>query len=85
MDDVRISAVLQEAQKQFGIGKDARCYISPKLTSPISVGFRSTSVIFPVGLYRDMDGSELRAILLHELAHIYHRDHNYVGPRYDGV
>jgi TonB family protein len=33
------------------------------------------SVILPAGLYRSAGDGELRAILMHELAHIHHSDH----------
>jgi beta-lactamase regulating signal transducer with metallopeptidase domain len=73
--DARLSAILEEVRKYFGFRKTIRFFVSSKLTSPISIGIRTPSVIFPINLYQGIDNGELRAILLHELAHIHHSDH----------
>jgi beta-lactamase regulating signal transducer with metallopeptidase domain len=73
--DARISALLKEVKEVLGFRREARFFLSHKLTSPISIGVLTPSVIVPASLYPNIDDSELRAILLHELAHIYHYDH----------
>ena len=50
-------------------------YISPKIESPVTVGLLRPVVIIPEKLYRNLSADELKSILLHELAHIYHCDH----------
>jgi TonB family protein len=75
VDDERISAVLQEISESFGFRKRPRFYVSPNLNSPVSMGMRIPLVIFPASLYQSIGDVELRAILLHELAHVYHFDH----------
>jgi beta-lactamase regulating signal transducer with metallopeptidase domain len=75
MEDDRVSAILQEINRCFRFRRKARIYVSPKLTSPVSVGMRTPSVILPVSLYNGIEDEELRAILLHELAHLHHFDH----------
>lgn len=73
--DERITILMQEMKERYGFWRIPRFCLSPKLESPISIGIRRLSVIFPSQLYRNIDEAELRAILFHELAHIYHHDH----------
>ena len=75
VEDDRISAILQEINESFGFRKKPRFFISPRLTSPISMGMQTPLVILPAHLYQRIGDVEVRAILLHELAHIYHYDH----------
>jgi beta-lactamase regulating signal transducer with metallopeptidase domain len=50
-------------------------YTSPKMESPITVGLLNPIVIIPEKLQATLSENELKSILLHELAHIYHCDH----------
>ncbi len=75
VDSDRISSMLQETGKYFGFRKKPRVFVSPQLPSPISIGIQTPLVILPSSLYQHIGDGELRAILLHELAHIYHYDH----------
>ena len=75
VEDDRISTILQEINESIGFRKKPRFFVSPNLTSPVSMGMRTPLVLFPSNLYPTVGDGELRAILLHELAHIYHYDH----------
>jgi len=75
IEDDRISAILQEINESFAFRKKPRLFVSPRLTSPISMGIKAPLVVLPASLYQSISDGELRAILLHELAHIYHYDH----------
>jgi TonB family protein len=75
IEDDRISLVLQDINRTFGFRKKPRFFISPILTSPVSMGIRTPLVVLPASLYQSISDDELRAILLHELAHIYNYDH----------
>jgi TonB family protein len=75
VEDERIYAILGEINESLGFQKKPKFFVSPKLTSPISMGMQTPLVILPSDLYRRIEDGELRAILLHELAHIYHYDH----------
>jgi TonB family protein len=75
VEDDRTSAILQEINESFGLRKKPRFFVSSRLISPISMGMQTPLVILPAGLYQSIGDGELRAILMHELAHIYHYDH----------
>jgi len=47
-------------------------YTSAKVESPITIGLLNPVVIIPERLYGTLSENELKSILLHELAHIYH-------------
>jgi beta-lactamase regulating signal transducer with metallopeptidase domain len=49
-------------------------YSSPKIESPITIGLFDPIVIIPEKLLKTLSENELKSILLHELAHIYHHD-----------
>jgi TonB family protein len=75
VEDDRISVILRDINKTFGFRQMPRFFVSPILTSPVSMGIRAPLVVLPASLYQSISDEELRAILLHELAHIYHYDH----------
>jgi bla regulator protein blaR1 len=74
--DDRVAAILQEINQSLGIRLRPKFYVSLTITSPVAVRIREPIVILPAALYQSIEDEELRAILLHELAHIYHSDHS---------
>jgi beta-lactamase regulating signal transducer with metallopeptidase domain len=50
-------------------------YVSPRVESPVTIGLWNPIVIIPMQLYASLNRNEMKSILIHELAHIYHRDH----------
>ena len=50
VENDRISAILQEINESFGFLKKPRFFISPELTSPISMGMRTPLVLLPSDL-----------------------------------
>lgn len=73
--DDRLTAILQEINESFDFRLRPRFFVSLTLPSPVSLGIRKPVVILPAALYQSIGNGELRAILLHELAHIHHSDH----------
>lgn len=73
--DDRISGLLKESERSFRFSREPRFFTSHRLEGPISTGLWTPLVILPAKLYQNVGEKELRGILLHELAHIYHRDH----------
>lgn len=45
------------------------------MESPITIGLLNPIVIIPERLYGTLSENELKSVLLHELAHLYHHDH----------
>jgi TonB family protein len=75
LDDDRLAAILKGINESFDFRLKPRFFLSRTLPSPVSIGIRKPVVILPAALYQSVDDGELRAILLHELAHIHHSDH----------
>jgi TonB family protein len=75
LHDDRIASVMRDSYPYFHFPRTPRFFVSPKLASPISTGMLAPLVILPASLYPSIGDNELRAILLHELAHIDHQDH----------
>ena len=48
--------------------------VSPALSSPVTVGFRHRSLLFPSGFLEDVSGCDLETVLAHELAHMQRHD-----------
>ncbi len=51
-----------------------RLYRSSLIESPMAIGFIHPAIIIPEKLLDTMSDNELKSILLHEMAHIYHYD-----------
>ena len=49
-------------------------YSSPLIKSPVTIGIINPIVIIPEKLFNTINENELKSILIHELAHIYHYD-----------
>ncbi len=64
--------LLYELCKSSGQRKEIRLTISPKITSPIALGYRE--ICIPERAIRDLDSEQQRTMLAHELAHIVRRD-----------
>jgi uncharacterized protein (TIGR03435 family) len=73
--DDRVTAILQEINRSLDFQLKPRFYVSLTIPSPVAMGIRKPVVILPAALYQSIGNEELRAILLHELAHIHHSDH----------
>ncbi|NLD36639.1 MAG: M56 family metallopeptidase, partial [Desulfatiglans sp.] len=51
-----------------------RLYRSSLIESPMAIGFIHPAIIIPEKLFTTLTDNELKSILLHEMAHIYHYD-----------
>jgi len=71
----RFDQVLESVKRIFGKKTSPKIFVTPSLSSPIAVGLRKPGVILPLNLSNNMTDEELRCVLFHELAHIYHYDH----------
>jgi len=70
----RFSALLNSAKKAFPKQSETRLFASQKACYPMAVGIVRPFILIPVHLLHKLRDSQIRGILLHELAHIHHRD-----------
>jgi beta-lactamase regulating signal transducer with metallopeptidase domain/tetratricopeptide (TPR) repeat protein len=73
--DENLHQILNSVNKTFGGRLSTRIYSSPSLSAPVTMGFRTSRVILPSDLSGTLTDEELKIVLYHELAHIYHYDH----------
>ncbi len=67
--------LLRSMVEKFGNGKKPELYTSTSVESPLTVGIVKPIIIVPEKLFCSIKEDELKSLLLHELSHIYHRDH----------
>lgn len=68
--------ILEEIKNNHNISSKVRLLTSPKIESPITIGFLKPLIIFPTAYINSISTEEAEAILLHEIAHI--RRHDYL-------
>ncbi|MHB9138388.1 MAG: M56 family metallopeptidase, partial [Victivallaceae bacterium] len=73
--DARVDRLLKIAAETFNKQRLPELYTSPQVESPVTIGMVNPIVIIPEKLFATLSENELKSILLHELAHIYHYDH----------
>jgi len=75
VDFPHLDQILAEAQSEFPRTIHANVYESTQVNSPMALGFFKPYILFPGSSIKKMSRSKIRGILIHELSHIYHRDH----------
>lgn len=60
---------------RIGIGRAVRLAESALVNVPVALGYLRPLILLPVGALSSVPPSQIEAILLHELAHIYRRDY----------
>ncbi len=73
-NDVPFDDMLCTIARTFWKNRLPALYSSPSIDSPITIGLLKPVVIIPQKLLPTLTENELKSILLHELAHIYHHD-----------
>jgi beta-lactamase regulating signal transducer with metallopeptidase domain len=73
----RLKNIYNSIKPMFNGRPMPEIYFSATLSSPVTVGIFKTVMILPVEM-EDITDDELKSILLHELAHIFHHD-NFIG------
>ena len=76
-DSERLKNVYNSIKHVFNDRPMPEIFFSSSLSSPVTVGIIKPVMILPVEV-RDITDDELKSILLHELAHIFHSD-NFIG------
>ena len=66
--------ILDQCRQQLGIKRRTEIRLSGKLQSPAVCGFFRPFILMPTGLLEKLSPGELKAILIHELAHVKRGD-----------
>jgi len=72
--DRRLGGILAEIKSEFPETKIPPIYSSPAVASPLAFGLRKPRIVLPEILISSLSRSEWRSILMHETAHLRHRD-----------
>jgi len=72
--DRRLDGILAEIKSEFPEMKIPPIYSSPAVASPLAFGLRRPRIVLPEILISRLSPSEWRSILIHETAHLRHRD-----------
>jgi TonB family protein len=75
LEDCRIRDIFVDYKMLKKGQKTPEIFISPALSSPITIGFFKPVIVIPHKLYQVISNSELQSIVWHELSHILHKDH----------
>jgi beta-lactamase regulating signal transducer with metallopeptidase domain len=70
----KFSGVLEAVQAAFPTTRLPSVFVSPALDSPVALGIFRPLIVLPEPLFRNLSLEELKSILIHETAHIYHLD-----------
>jgi hypothetical protein len=74
LDIERLGPELQKIVGDFRKLRPVSILLSERVQVPTAVGFRRSAVILPAWMVEEGTAEELKHILLHELAHLQHRD-----------
>lgn len=65
---------LQELESKLGIRRAVQYLLSYRVNSPMAFGWLRPVVLFPAALFKELEDTQIYAILAHELAHIKRND-----------
>ncbi len=74
----RLELAAGEAAKVFGIKRLPPIRVSTRAPAPLSLGLVHPLIVLPTHLAEKGDAEQLRAILVHEMAHLVHH-HHWIG------
>lgn len=72
--DCRLKSLFDQCKEKMGVGKGVILRISPNVTAPSVCGLLRPVVLLPKEFERTLNSGHLKAVLLHELAHIKRKD-----------
>lgn len=73
MADARVTKIAEEVKRELGTTRAFDTRLSPHVTSPHFVGLWRPTIVLPLS-FRHVDDEPVRAVLLHEVAHVMRRD-----------
>ncbi|WP_421798391.1 ankyrin repeat domain-containing protein [Haliscomenobacter sp.] len=65
---------LRELEQQLDLHRVVQYFLSYRVDSPMAFGWLRPVVLFPAGLFKTLDDTQIYAILAHELAHVKRND-----------
>jgi len=74
LDDPRLRGVIEAASRAMGLKRTPAIYATGAVSSPAVVGALRPRLLLPRHLVPDLDATELRQLILHELAHVRNGD-----------
>jgi beta-lactamase regulating signal transducer with metallopeptidase domain len=74
LDAAKLDPALRNTLAEFDSPRSVQLCVSDALRVPTAIGFMRPMVVIPSWAMRELSGTELNAILLHELAHLRRRD-----------
>src|SRR5579863_10961 len=69
-----LDPVLRQTVNEFGTSRRVMVCSSDRVRVPAALGFLHPAIVFPSWALRELSTLELKAVLLHELAHLRRRD-----------
>lgn len=72
--DDEYATVLAECAAIMGVHRRPRMLLSDRVATPMLTGLRQPTILLPPGITESCSRSDLRAMLMHELAHVRRRD-----------
>jgi|GEM_PF-6502449 len=73
-DDPRLRRCIQRAAELLGLASLPRACTCPALPIPMVLGLFRPKLVMPASLLDELTDEQLQAVILHETAHIAHRD-----------
>ncbi len=73
--EAELATAATAARRVLGISCLPRVVSSPSVQAPISLGIFRPVIVLPESMATDLGPGQLRDVLVHESAHILHRDH----------
>jgi beta-lactamase regulating signal transducer with metallopeptidase domain len=74
IDPATLDPALRDTLRNNPAGRRVRLLVSESARVPAALGFHCAAIVLPAWCLREMNASELRPILIHELAHLERRD-----------
>lgn len=65
---------LRELEQQLDLRRVVQYFLSYRVDSPMAFGWLRPVVLFPAGLFKTLEDTQIYAILAHELAHVKRND-----------
>jgi beta-lactamase regulating signal transducer with metallopeptidase domain len=74
IDAAALDPALRDTMEKNTAGRRVRLLVSETARVPAALGFHRAAIVLPAWCLREMSAAELQPILIHELAHLEHRD-----------